>query len=89
MRSRFEAAAIFALAVLLAQAANAGPTECKDAISHYNAAVNEVSTTLRVYATCITGSRGRNDCSSEFGLLRSAQDDFELAVENVHKECGQ
>ena len=81
--------ACFALAVMFAQAGNAGATECEDAIQRYNMATNEVSTALRVYATCITGSRGRDDCSSEFDLLRSAQDDFELAVERIRKECGQ
>ena len=43
--------------------------------------------TLRRYTNCISNSRGRDDCSSEFRRLKNAQDDFETAVSNYRSEC--
>jgi hypothetical protein len=65
----------------------AGPTECQEAISEYNSAVSDISTTLRRYTNCVSSSNGHDDCSSEFRRLRSAQDDFENAVSKYGLEC--
>jgi len=61
--------------------------ECQEAISSYNAAINDVSDTLRRYSRCISDSHGHDDCSSEFNGLHSAQDDFESAVSSYESDC--
>ena len=80
----------FGFAILLAhaQAAAAGPQQCGDAVDQYNSAASEVSDALRLYASCLSSSEGRDDCSSEFASLTSAQSDFESAVSNYQSECG-
>src|SRR5262245_41609148 len=60
---------------------------CRDAIDRYNSAVSDISSYLRRYASCVSGSQGRDDCSSEFRRLRSAQDDFESAVSAYRNDC--
>jgi hypothetical protein len=69
------------------QTALAGRAECQDAISQYNSAISDISTALRRYTNCVSGSNGQDDCSSEFRRLRSAQSDFEDAVSRYGLEC--
>jgi hypothetical protein len=59
----------------------------RNAVSSYNSRLNAVSDALRRHAHCVGGSKGQNDCSSEFRRLRSAQDDFERAVRGVRDAC--
>lgn len=61
--------------------------DCRVATDAYNSAIDDVAFTLKRYATCVSESKGRDDCSSEFRRLRSAQDDFESAVSAVGSEC--
>ena len=61
--------------------------DCHDAIDKYNSAVDDISSALRRYSSCVSDSRGRDDCSSEFGHLKSAQSDFEDAVSAYGNEC--
>jgi hypothetical protein len=35
----------------------------------------------------VSQSNGRDDCSREFSGLRSAQDNFELAVSEFDRDC--
>ena len=79
--------AAFVVAVLSLPAV-AGPQECQDAIESYNSATEDVSTALRGYSNCVSNSEGKDDCSVEFGSLRSAQDDFESAVSIYGADCG-
>jgi hypothetical protein len=65
----------------------ASPSECRDAVSEYNSAVSDISTALRRYTNCVSGSNGHDDCSSEFRRLKSAQSDFEDAVSKYGSEC--
>ena len=65
----------------------ATPSECRDAVDRYNSALDDVSDTLRRYSRCVSGSRGHDDCSSEFRRLKNAQDDFESAVSAYGSEC--
>jgi hypothetical protein len=67
--------------------ATADPQACRDAVDQFNSARSEISGALRLYASCISGSDGHDDCSSEFGSLRSSQDDFETAVSEYDGEC--
>jgi hypothetical protein len=68
-----------------------GPTraasECRDAVDSYNSALDDISSYLRSYSRCVSGSRGHDDCSTEFRHLKSAQDDFEEAVSRIESEC--
>jgi hypothetical protein len=83
--------AAFLVALTLApssiRVALADPEECRDAVDRYNSALDDVSSTLRRYASCVSSSRGHDDCSSEFRRLRNAQDDFESAVSEYESEC--
>jgi hypothetical protein len=65
----------------------ADPEQCREAADAYKSAVSEVSDALRSYSNCISGSRGHDDCSSEFSTLQSAQDEFESAVSDYESEC--
>jgi hypothetical protein len=67
--------------------AAAGPADCQDAISQYNSAISDISTALRRYTNCVSGSNGHDDCSSEFRRLKSAHSDFEDAVSKYGLEC--
>ncbi|GEP08037.1 hypothetical protein MOX02_60750 [Methylobacterium oxalidis] len=61
--------------------------DCSHAISTYNLAISDVSSRLKRYASCVSDSQGKDECSLEFGRLRSAQGDFELAVSGVQTNC--
>jgi hypothetical protein len=65
----------------------ADPEGCKDAADQYNSAIGDIGDYLKRYAGCVEGSRGHDDCSSEFSRLKSAQDDFESAVSEYENEC--
>jgi hypothetical protein len=67
--------------------ASADPAECQDAIAAYNSAIDDVSTALRRYSSCLSNSQGHDDCSIQFRRLRSAQSDFESAVSRYGLEC--
>ena len=73
--------------LLLGPVTNAEPDECRKAVDKYNSALNDVSDALRRYASCISDSKGHDDCSSEFSHLRSSQDDFESGVSEYQSEC--
>ena len=75
------------LLMLAANSVHADPAECQDAINSYNRAISDISDALRRYTSCVTDSRGHDDCSSEFRRLRSAQDDFETAVSSYESDC--
>ncbi len=81
-------AMVFGIAMVIEVThAVADPVECNEAIRGYNSAISDVSPALRAYANCVSDSRGVDDCSSEFSLLQSAQDDFETAVSQHQIEC--
>jgi hypothetical protein len=83
----FKTAIATTLFAALTSLANAGPEECREAIDHYASAKSDVGDALCTYANCVSGSQGRDDCSSEFSTIRSAQDDFESAVSSYETEC--
>jgi hypothetical protein len=76
-----------AFVLLSSPSAFANPEECQDAIDKYKSAVSDLSDGLRAYTTCVSDSRGHDDCSSEFSRLRSDQDDFESAVSAYGSDC--
>jgi hypothetical protein len=71
----------------LSGATLASPSECQEAISQFNSALDDISSTLKRYATCVSNSQGHDDCSSEFRRLKSAQSDLEDAVSKYGSEC--
>ena len=83
----FATASGLLFSIIVTQPAMADPEECREAIDRYNSAISDVSTALRRYASCVSDSRGHDDCSIEFHHLRSAQDDFESAVSDYQSEC--
>lgn len=78
---------ISTLGLLQVSVALADTEECQDALDQYKTAASDVSDQLRRYGSCISDSRGHDDCSSEFSGLRSAQDDFETAVSAYESDC--
>jgi hypothetical protein len=67
--------------------ATADPEGCQSAIDQFKSARSDVSSDLGMYASCVSGSNGHDDCSSEFSSLQSAHDDFESAVSEYESEC--
>jgi hypothetical protein len=65
----------------------ANPEGCRDAADQYNSAIGDIGDYLKRYANCVEGSRGHDDCSSEFSHLKSDQADFESAVSEYESEC--
>jgi hypothetical protein len=88
MRKQF-AVICFTLALLLISitATKADPEEYRNAVDQYNSARSDGSDALRIYASCISGSDGHDDCSTKFLTLHSAQDDFESAVSDYESAC--
>ena len=67
--------------------AGADPEECQEAIEKYNTAIQEIADKMKRYSRCLSGSEGNDDCATEFRRLKSAQDDFEYAVNGYRSEC--
>lgn len=76
-----------ALALCLSRSSFADPSECQEATSAYNSAISDISTALQSYNSCLASTDGHDNCSGEFELLKSAQDDFEDAVSTHESEC--
>jgi hypothetical protein len=78
-----------AIALTLALTAPLGAlaNDCEDATDNYNSAAEDLMAALRRHASCVADSEGEDDCSSEFGRVRSVQDDFESAVSDVESYC--
>lgn len=80
--------AVFVTALALGgSVARSDTDECQDALDQYNSVLQDVSSALRSYGSCVSNSRGHDDCSTEFFTLQSAQDDFESAVSNYQSDC--
>ena len=70
--------------------APASASDCSDAADAYNTSTSDISDYLRRYVNCVSGSQGRDDCSSECRRLKNAQDDFESAVSSYQiNDCGE
>jgi hypothetical protein len=67
--------------------AGAQEDQCRQAVDEFNVAKEDIVSTTRQYARCVTDSEGADDCSSEFRDLRSAQDAFEEAVSEHQAYC--
>jgi hypothetical protein len=74
-------------ALLFASSAIADPATCRNAVDEYQSAASDVATYLQAYASCVSSSAGKDDCSSEFSSVQSAQSDFESAVSEYETEC--
>ena len=61
--------------------------KCRSAVDRYNTARNDIASFVRDYAGCVSYSRGDDDCSNEFGRVRSAQTEFESAVSDSRSSC--
>lgn len=61
--------------------------QCAYAIDAYNAAIDDQARNVRRYGDCLAGSRGNDDCSSEFRRIRIGQSDFETAISGYRSYC--
>jgi hypothetical protein len=84
MRKR---AVILTVTLFTVSAVKPAWADCDDAVSSYNSALSDIKTALKRYASCVSYSKGSDDCSSEFRRLRSAQSDFERAVSDYQTYC--
>lgn len=62
-------------------------SDCVDAIDNYSMNLDEVSFSIRRYASCLSTSEGRDDCSIEFERLKQAHFDFEMSVSEIESYC--
>ena len=83
--TRFAIGALVLVAISIPGTAFA--SDCSDAREHYNQAVDTVSYALTRYTRCLNSSGGRDDCSTQFRRLRSAQSDLESAVSEIGSYC--
>lgn len=77
--------AAFAFVLTICASATADPEGCHEAVDQFKSARSEVADGIRAFASCISSSDGHDDCSSEFSRLRSAEDDFESAMDGDRK----
>ena len=75
------------LAVLAPSALIADENDCARSTTRYNAALNNVQSTLGRFQACTASSAGRDNCSREFDRLKSAGDDYKDAVSNFRSDC--
>jgi len=75
------------IVLLAGVSATADPEACRGALRILKSARGGVGDYLRRYASCVSLSNGHDDCSREFSGLRSAQDNFELAVSDFDRDC--
>ena len=75
------------IVLLAGVSATADPEACRGALRILKSARGGVGDYLRRYASFVSQSNGRDDCSREFSGLRSAQDNFELAVSDFDRDC--
>lgn len=80
-------AVLIAMALTISIPATADQESCRGATFVLRSAKAAVGDYLRRYASCVSRNDGRNDCSSEFLQLRSAQEVFETAVSDYQHEC--
>jgi hypothetical protein len=84
---RIIGAVAIAVALMAGIPATADQEACRGAIFVLKRTQAAVGDYLRRYASCVSRNDGRNDCSSEFLQLRSAQEVFETAVSDYQREC--
>jgi hypothetical protein len=65
----------------------ADPEDCENAIEQYKSVRSDLHDSLNRYISCLADDDGHDDCSSEFGNVRSNQDDFESSVSDYESEC--
>jgi hypothetical protein len=63
------------------------PNDCRSAAAWYATALASLTETLRTYEACLTASRGRNQCETEFDEMDAAHLDYEDAVAEYHRAC--
>jgi hypothetical protein len=80
---------IFGLLLSIAASlpARAGPGECQEAARAYKDAHRDLLEAIHAYGRCVAQSDEHDDCSAEFSSVRSAQEDFERAVDGYQDEC--
>jgi hypothetical protein len=62
-------------------------SECRDARERAASAASDLATYSRRLQSCAESEDYSDDCSSEFGRVRSTHSDYEDAVSEVNSEC--
>ncbi len=75
------------LAVLAPSPLFADQQDCARSTTRYDAALNNLQSTIGRYSACTRSSAGREDCSREFDRLKSAGDDYKDAVSDYRSDC--
>ena len=78
---------VFIIFAVIVPAISRADDDCDDAVRRYNSRLSDLADAVKSYYACTSNSRGRDDCSSEFGSVRSDQDDFETAVRHIRSYC--
>jgi len=73
--------------VVCVSGSSADPEACGDAANHFTSAKSDIESAASDYESCVSGSNGHEDCSSEFSTLDSDHNDFESAVSEYEEEC--
>ena len=83
--------AVLALSVVAPANASAqkmtATTECEVAAERYNAALPKIDQAIGAYTKCLSSSRGKDGCGSEFRKLRVAHEEFEQSVDGIRARC--
>jgi hypothetical protein len=87
LRRAISAVVALTLVAMFPPAILADVDSCREAIRQFKSARADIASAFRTYGNCVSGSDGTEDCSSEFGQLRLAQDDFESAVSSYQSDC--
>lgn len=70
-----------------AQSKNSQLDDCIDAVDLLNETLEDIAARLKQYTTCLSTSKGRNDCAPDFKRLQKSQSAYEMAVHAHRKNC--
>jgi hypothetical protein len=72
---------------LSADSTKADRNSCRNAARQFKSARVDLSSAISSYASCVSGSDGHDDCSSDASSVLSEQSEFESAVSEYESEC--
>ena len=78
---------LLAALALVAALSSAQPDDCGEAIERYQIAQADARLAADRYGRCVTRAEGDDDCSSEYRVLRQAQEAFVEATADLESYC--
>lgn len=76
-----------ALALASSAITTGQPGDCREAMGRYRVAQADARLAADRYGRCVTRAQGDDDCSSEYRLVREAQEAFEEATADLEALC--